>query len=79
MGSGEKLAFAQHTNMRDRGRASATPSIRSCPDGSSIVAGVHEKSRGWFPVGRTRVTCTADDTSGNRATAKVTVTVKRAG
>jgi hypothetical protein len=35
------------------------------------------RSRSWFPVGRTRVRCSAADTSGNASTASFVVTVKR--
>ena len=37
------------------------------------------RSGGWFAVGRTRVTCSATDTSGNTSTATFAITVKRAG
>ena len=45
-------------------------------DGTSPAA-CRPRSRSWFPVGRTRVRCSAMDTSGNSNTAAFNVTVKR--
>ena len=42
-----------------------------------IPASCTPRSGSWFPIGRTVVTCTATDKSGNKRTARFTVTVRR--
>lgn len=43
----------------------------------AVAAGCTPRSGSRFKIGRTRVTCSATDSSGNRATATFTVTVRR--
>jgi hypothetical protein len=45
---------------------------------TSVAVGCTPRSGTRFPLGRTRVTCTATDSSANSATASFAVTVKRA-
>ena len=59
-----------------RVRVAFTVTARDAVDGTLPVS-CRPKSRGWFGVGRTRVHCTATDTSGNTRSATFLVTVKR--
>ncbi len=43
----------------------------------SVAATCEPRSRSLFKIGRTQVTCSATDSSGNAAKAKFTITVKR--
>lgn len=43
----------------------------------SVPATCEPRSRSWFPVGRTRVRCSARDMSGNESKASFVVTVER--
>lgn len=62
---------------RKRVRVTYTVSARDDVDGP-IRAICRPRSGSWFRVGRTRVRCSATDTSGNESTATFAVTVKRA-
>ena len=59
-----------------RVRVAFTVTARDAVDGTLPVS-CRPKSRSWFGVGRTRVHCTATDTSGNTRSATFLVTVKR--
>jgi HYR domain len=59
-----------------KARVTFNLSARDDVDGSLPVS-CKPRSGSLFKVGRTRVTCSATDTSGNRATATFTVTVKQ--
>lgn len=62
---------------KKRVRVRYTVSARDDVDGA-IRAACRPKSGSWFRVGRTRVGCSAADTSGNESRATFLVTVKRA-
>ena len=62
---------------RKRVRVRYAVSARDDVDGA-IPADCRPKSGAWFKVGRTRVRCSATDTSGNVSRATFLVTVKRA-
>jgi hypothetical protein len=65
---------------KGRKQARVAYSVTATDDKDGAVpATCQPGARSWFPVGRTRVKCTADDTSGNRGTATFTVTVRRGG
>jgi hypothetical protein len=59
-----------------RVRVTYTVTARDEVDGA-VPASCSPRSGSRFPVGRTRVTCSAMDTSGNTRTGKFTITVKR--
>lgn len=59
-----------------RVRARYAVSARDDVDGAVRVA-CQPRSGSWFSVGRTRIGCSAADTSGNQSTASFVVTVKR--
>jgi len=60
-----------------RVRVAYAVSARDDVEGS-VASSCRPRSRSWFPVGRTRVRCSATDTSANEITATFVVTVKRA-
>jgi hypothetical protein len=62
----------QARSARVRFAITATDAV----DGS-VAVGCLPRSDSRFPIGRTRVTCWADDSSGNRATRSFVVRVKR--
>jgi hypothetical protein len=63
---------------RGRKRVRVAYSVRAQDDiDGTLAASCRPKSRSWFTVGRTRVRCSAIDTSANEGTATFTVTVKR--
>jgi hypothetical protein len=57
-------------------RIAHTVTARDDVDGTRPVS-CRPRSRGWFAVGRTRVRCSATDTSGNVGTVTFVLTVKR--
>jgi hypothetical protein len=59
-----------------RVRVAYVVTARDAVDGT-LPVGCRPRSRSWFGVGRTRVRCSAADTSGNVGTATFLVTVKR--
>jgi hypothetical protein len=59
-----------------RVRVAYAVTARDDVDGALAVS-CRPRSRSWFDVGRTRVRCSAADTSGNVGTATFLVTVKR--
>jgi hypothetical protein len=58
-----------------RARIVYTVAARDDTDGAVPVA-CTPRSRTWFPLGRTRVSCTATDSSGNTATARFVLAVR---
>lgn len=73
---GNKTVKARETVKRLRVRY-ATPTANDVVDGTVPVV-CRPRSGSFFKVGRTAVTCTATDESGNAASRKFVVTVKRA-
>jgi hypothetical protein len=75
------LTGARHRTVpapRGRKRVRVAYSVTAKDDvEGTLPASCRPKSRSWFTVGRTRVRCSAIDTSGNESTATFTVTVKR--
>jgi hypothetical protein len=61
---------------KKRARVKYTVSAHDQVDGA-IRAACHPRSGSWFRVGRTRVRCSAADTSGNEIAATFNVTVRR--
>ena len=73
-GAVDKTVRARRDAKRVRVRYAVT--ARDDVDGT-VPASCTPRSGNRFPIGRTRVTCSATDTSGNRQTVKFTVIVKR--
>jgi hypothetical protein len=76
------VAGARDTTVRapqgaKRARVRYAVSANDQVEGAVRVA-CRPRSGSWFSVGRTRVGCSAADTSGNESTASFVVTVKRA-
>lgn len=72
-GAGSKTVRAPRGTRRARVAYAVT--AQDDVDGTVSVS-CTPPSRSWFPLGRTRVTCTATDASGNTATARFTVMVR---
>jgi len=64
------------TRLAVRARVRYSVSATDATEGS-VPAACRPKSGALFRVGRTTVTCTASDSSGNTATARFVITVKR--
>jgi len=76
--SGAAPRIARAPKGAKRVRVRYTITARDAVDGSVPVA-CTPRSGSLFKIGRTNVTCTAEDSSANKATAKFTVIVKRKG
>lgn len=74
--TGARNRTVRAPRAKKRVRVKYTVSARDEVDGA-IRAACHPRSGSWFRVGRTRVRCSASDTSGNESAATFTVTVKR--
>jgi hypothetical protein len=68
--------MARAPRGKKRVRVKYAVSARDDVEGA-IRAACRPKSGSWFRVGRTRVRCSATDTSGNESNATFIVTVKR--
>jgi hypothetical protein len=74
--SGARNRTVHVSRGKKRIRVKHTVSAHDAVDGA-IRAACKPKSHSWFRIGRTRVRCSAGDTSGNKSAATFTVTVKR--
>lgn len=75
--TGARTRTVRARRGKKRVRVKYTVSARDEVDGA-IRAACRPSSGSWFKVGRTRVRCSATDTSGNESTATFIVRVRRA-
>jgi len=74
--TGATSRTASAPRNRKRVRVSYAVTARDDVDGARPVT-CRPSSGSWFVLGRTRVQCSASDTSGNESTATFSITVKR--
>jgi HYR domain len=76
--SGARSKTVRIPKAAKRARVGYSVTAQDAVDGS-VSAVCKPRSGSWFRLGRTQVTCSATDVSGNTATARFTVTVKHRG